>query len=89
MYTVLPPLTLPRLTRIRSFAIFKSRRFVFCLSATELDYSLSPSCSVIEELVDLARQVSLKVDGDDVQELLDSHQLELTIYELKEMYGQE
>ncbi|XP_023218164.1 uncharacterized protein LOC111620476 [Centruroides sculpturatus] len=40
---------------------------------------------VIEEVVDLARQINLEVDSDDVQELLDSHNQELTIDELIEM----
>ncbi|GFU57379.1 uncharacterized protein TNCV_3635581 [Trichonephila clavipes] len=34
--------------------------------------------NVIEEVVDLARQINLEVDRDDVQELLDSHNHELT-----------
>ncbi|GFY13041.1 tigger transposable element-derived protein 1 [Trichonephila clavipes] len=45
-------------------------------------------CNVIEE-VELARQINLKVNSDDVQELLDSHNQELTVDELIEMHEQE
>ncbi|GFX50988.1 integrase catalytic domain-containing protein [Trichonephila clavipes] len=45
--------------------------------------------NVIEEVVDLPRQINLYVDSDDVQELLDSHNRELAIDELIEMYEQE
>ncbi|XP_023220465.1 tigger transposable element-derived protein 1-like [Centruroides sculpturatus] len=45
--------------------------------------------NVIEEVVDLARQINLEVDSDDLQELLDSHNQELTIDELIEMREQE
>ncbi|XP_023232690.1 tigger transposable element-derived protein 1-like [Centruroides sculpturatus] len=45
--------------------------------------------NVIEEVVDLARQINLEVDSDDVRELLDSHNQELTIDELIEMCEQE
>lgn len=36
----------------------------------------------------LVKQSNLEVDGDDVQELLDLHNKELTIYELIEMCEQ-
>ncbi|GFY14788.1 hypothetical protein TNCV_648311 [Trichonephila clavipes] len=45
--------------------------------------------SNVIEVVDLARQINLEVDSDEVQELLDSHNQELTIDELTEMHGQE
>ncbi|GFT83942.1 RNA-binding protein 38 [Trichonephila clavipes] len=41
--------------------------------------------NVIEEVVDLARQINLLVNKDNVQVLLDSHNLEQTIDELIEM----
>ncbi|GFV96880.1 hypothetical protein TNCV_4350931 [Trichonephila clavipes] len=44
---------------------------------------------VIEEVVDLARQINLEVDSDDVQELLDSHNPGLTIDEFIEMGEQD
>ncbi|GFV97032.1 hypothetical protein TNCV_3526181 [Trichonephila clavipes] len=44
------------------------------------------SCDVIEEVVGLARQINLEVGSDDSQELLDSHNLELTKDELIEMH---
>ncbi|GFS94535.1 tigger transposable element-derived protein 1 [Trichonephila clavipes] len=44
--------------------------------------------NLIEEVVDLARQIHLEVDSVDVQGLLDSHNLELTIDELIEMHEQ-
>ncbi|GFV44705.1 hypothetical protein TNCV_212581 [Trichonephila clavipes] len=58
----------PQLALIRSHAIFISRRFVFCLRKKngEVGYG-------VEEVVGLARQTNLKVDSDDVQEQLDSH----------------
>ncbi|GFU42563.1 hypothetical protein TNCV_4556761 [Trichonephila clavipes] len=37
--------------------------------------------NVIEEVVDLARQINLEIDCDDIQELLDSHNQGLTIDE--------
>lgn len=43
---------------------------------------------VIEEVVNLARQLNLEVDGDDVRKLLDSHNQELTVDELIEMREQ-
>ncbi|GFW83445.1 hypothetical protein TNCV_2545431 [Trichonephila clavipes] len=44
---------------------------------------------VIKEVVDLAKQINLKVDVDDVQEVVDSLNLVLTIDELIEMHEQE
>ncbi|GFS76216.1 transposable element Tcb2 transposase [Trichonephila clavipes] len=41
--------------------------------------------NVIEEVVDLARQINLEVDSDEVQELPDSHNQELTIDALIEI----
>ncbi|GFW50604.1 hypothetical protein TNCV_2889061 [Trichonephila clavipes] len=43
--------------------------------------------NVIEEVVNLARQINLEVDSDDVQELLDSQHQELAIDELVEMHA--
>ncbi|GFW17314.1 hypothetical protein TNCV_3905241 [Trichonephila clavipes] len=42
---------------------------------------------IIEEIVYLVRQINLEVDSD-IQELLDSHNRELTIDELIEMHEQ-
>ncbi|GFT09700.1 hypothetical protein TNCV_4948431 [Trichonephila clavipes] len=44
---------------------------------------------MIEEAADFARQINLRVDIDDVQELLDSHNQDLTIDELIELHEQE
>ncbi|GFX98007.1 transposable element Tcb2 transposase [Trichonephila clavipes] len=44
---------------------------------------------VTEELVNLAMHINLEVDSDDIQELLDFHNQELTIDELIEMQEQE
>ncbi|GFU86570.1 hypothetical protein TNCV_4480061 [Trichonephila clavipes] len=44
---------------------------------------------LIGEVINLARQISLEVDSDEVEELLDSHNQELTMDELIEMYEQE
>ncbi|GFX98355.1 hypothetical protein TNCV_4001241 [Trichonephila clavipes] len=46
-------------------------------------------CNVIEEVVDLPKQINLEVDSDDVQELLDSYNYKLRTDELIEMHGQE
>lgn len=40
---------------------------------------------IIEEVVDIAKQLNLEVDNDGVHELLDSHNQELTIDEVIEM----
>ncbi|GFU14596.1 hypothetical protein TNCV_406531 [Trichonephila clavipes] len=45
--------------------------------------------NVIEEVADLARQINLEVDRDDIQGLLDSHSQELPMDELLEMHEQE
>ncbi|GFV47621.1 hypothetical protein TNCV_2081811 [Trichonephila clavipes] len=45
--------------------------------------------NVTEEVVDLARNINLKVNSDDVQELLDSYNQELSIDELIEIHEQE
>ncbi|GFX50725.1 hypothetical protein TNCV_2723111 [Trichonephila clavipes] len=41
---------------------------------------------VIEDVVDLARQINSEMDSDDVQELLDSYNQGLTVDELIEMH---
>ncbi|GFW12314.1 hypothetical protein TNCV_2489581 [Trichonephila clavipes] len=41
--------------------------------------------NLIEEVVNLARQINLEVDSDDIQELLDTHNQELTMDELIEV----
>ncbi|GFX25862.1 DDE_3 domain-containing protein [Trichonephila clavipes] len=71
---------IPRLTRIWSYAIFKSRRFTFCLRGEKV--------GEIEEFAYLTRQVNLEVYSVDVQELLDFHNQELVIDELIEMHEQ-
>ncbi|GFW85681.1 hypothetical protein TNCV_853311 [Trichonephila clavipes] len=45
--------------------------------------------NVTEEVVDLAKQINLEMDSDDVEELLDFHNPELTIDELMEMQEQD
>ncbi|GFW04153.1 uncharacterized protein TNCV_2669181 [Trichonephila clavipes] len=45
--------------------------------------------NVIEEVVRLVGQINLKVDSDDVQELLDFHKQELTVNEIVEMHEQD
>ncbi|GFW70915.1 hypothetical protein TNCV_2196031 [Trichonephila clavipes] len=82
---------IPRLTRTRSYAIFKSRRFAFPPHENSGGISAEPDeiGNVAEEIVDFARQINLVVDSGDVQELLDSHNQELTMDELVEMYERE
>ncbi|GFX71642.1 hypothetical protein TNCV_2696301 [Trichonephila clavipes] len=76
----MPRFTLPRLKRIRSYAILKSRRFVFWLRG---------KIGNVIEVVDLSSQINLEVDSYDVQELLDSNNQELTMDELIEIYEQD
>ncbi|GFW26588.1 hypothetical protein TNCV_1165221 [Trichonephila clavipes] len=45
--------------------------------------------NMIEIVADFTKQINLEMDGDDVQELLDSHNQEFTIDELIEMPEQE
>ncbi|GFW84346.1 hypothetical protein TNCV_1132151 [Trichonephila clavipes] len=45
--------------------------------------------NLIEEVVDLDREINVEGDRDDIQELLDSHYQALTIDELIEMHEQE
>ncbi|GFX71336.1 hypothetical protein TNCV_2453471 [Trichonephila clavipes] len=85
---VIPRLTLPLFMRIRSDAVFKSRRFVFCLKNRNLG-KIGKICTMIEESVKLARQINLEVDSDDVQELLVVHPQELTLDEFIEMQKRE
>ncbi|GFU81903.1 hypothetical protein TNCV_2537121 [Trichonephila clavipes] len=44
---------------------------------------------VIEEVVDLSKQINLKVNSNGVKEVLDSHNQVLTMDELIEMHEQE
>ncbi|GFV50380.1 tigger transposable element-derived protein 1 [Trichonephila clavipes] len=86
---------MPKMSMLRKqvVTIFKSRRFVFFSSITETQTKSVPEpdeiSNVTEEVVDLARQTNLEVDSDDVQELLDSHNQELTMDELIEMHEQD
>ncbi|GFW75321.1 hypothetical protein TNCV_4189751 [Trichonephila clavipes] len=66
-----------------SSAIFKSHQFVFCLKKNDT------IGDVTDEEVNLAKQINLEVDSDNVQKLMDSHKQELTIDELIEMHEQE
>ncbi|GFU67370.1 hypothetical protein TNCV_640701 [Trichonephila clavipes] len=73
-----------------SYAIFKPRRFVFCLRAFFYLPNLGRvstrawwNSSCVE-----ARPINLEVDSDDVQELLASPNQELTNDELIEMHEQ-
>ncbi|GFW06543.1 tigger transposable element-derived protein 1 [Trichonephila clavipes] len=45
--------------------------------------------NLIEEVVDLAWQINIEVDSDDVQELLDFHNEKLVIDEFIEIHEQE
>ncbi|GFV96894.1 hypothetical protein TNCV_4351071 [Trichonephila clavipes] len=67
-HTVIPRLTLPRPTRIRSYAIFKSRRFVPPIIKSR-EEPLPESYEIgnlTEEVLDLARQINSVLDSDDV-----------------------
>ncbi|GFU51258.1 hypothetical protein TNCV_2755431 [Trichonephila clavipes] len=56
---------------------------------TELVPETDEIGNLMEEVVYLARQIHLEVDQDDVQRLLDSHNQDLAMDELIEMYEQE
>ncbi|GFW39355.1 hypothetical protein TNCV_1833381 [Trichonephila clavipes] len=70
-----------------TYAIFRSRQFVFCLRKKLV--KIGEIGNGNEEVVNLARQINLEVDSGDILELLDSHNQELTMDELIEMYEQE
>ncbi|GFV03226.1 DUF4817 domain-containing protein [Trichonephila clavipes] len=74
--------SLTTLKTLKRFLRRYSRQFAFCLSASQLNYSLATSCLInfgIEEVVDLARGINLEVDSDDVQKLMYFHIQELRI----------
>ncbi|GFT93041.1 hypothetical protein TNCV_2715531 [Trichonephila clavipes] len=86
---------IPRLTRTRSYAIFKSRQFVIHLfifiSETQAQSLPQPDDIgyVIEGILHFARQINLEMDSDDAEELLDSQNQELTIDEFIEINDEE
>ncbi|GFT11094.1 hypothetical protein TNCV_1084481 [Trichonephila clavipes] len=45
--------------------------------------------NVTEEVVDLEKQINLEIDIEGIQELMESHNPELTIDELIEMHEQD
>ncbi|GFW58837.1 hypothetical protein TNCV_4046761 [Trichonephila clavipes] len=59
--------------------------FFFPIAETQEESVPEPNeiGNVIEEVVDLARQMNLEVDCDDIKKLLRSHNWELTMDELK------
>ncbi|GFU92915.1 hypothetical protein TNCV_2080611 [Trichonephila clavipes] len=63
--------------------------FSFTETQTESVPEPDGFCKVIEEVIDFARQINLEVKSYDVQELLDSNNIELTIDELIQMLEQE
>ncbi|GFS92484.1 hypothetical protein TNCV_1159721 [Trichonephila clavipes] len=61
--------------------LFGQGKIVSCLKA-------GGKSNLITEVFDIARQMDSEVDSDDVQELMDSHNQELTMDELIEMQEQ-
>lgn len=53
----------------------------FFSSLTELVPESDEISNAIYEDVDFVRQINLDVDSDDIQEMLDSHNRKLTMYE--------
>lgn len=53
----------------------------FFSSLTELVPESDEISNAIYEDVDSVRQINLDVDSDDIQEMLDSHNRKLTMYE--------
>ncbi|GFT98118.1 uncharacterized protein TNCV_789371 [Trichonephila clavipes] len=80
---------IPRLTQTHIYAILKSRRFVlfFSISETEMESvkELDEIGNMIEAIDYLSWQVNSIMHSDVIQELLDSHNQELTMDELTEM----
>ncbi|GFX16069.1 uncharacterized protein TNCV_4703271 [Trichonephila clavipes] len=76
---------------LRDFQISSINLFLFLITETQAVLVPEPDeiGNVIQEIVDLARQINLEVNSDDVQELLDSHNQELTMDELIEMHEQD
>ncbi|GFT07166.1 tigger transposable element-derived protein 1 [Trichonephila clavipes] len=80
--------------RVHDFQIVLIRlllkRFFF-ITETQAQSVSEPdeTSNVIEEAVDLERQINLEVKNDDTQELLDSRNQELTVDELTKLYEQE
>ncbi|GFX60606.1 uncharacterized protein TNCV_3061791 [Trichonephila clavipes] len=66
--------------------MFKSRLFAFCSSKKYI--KIGEIAYAIEIFIELARQINLKVNSDDIPELLNFHNHELTIDELIEMHKQ-
>ncbi|GFX68277.1 hypothetical protein TNCV_2816521 [Trichonephila clavipes] len=61
----------------------------YWMSISEFVAEPDENGNVIEQVVDLLRQINLEVDSDDVQTLLHSYNSELTVDKLKEMKEQE
>ncbi|GFX30090.1 hypothetical protein TNCV_2618011 [Trichonephila clavipes] len=58
--------------------------FITAESVPEPDENVN----LIEEVINIYRQINLEMNSDDVQELLDSHSLELVMDELIETHEQ-
>ncbi|GFX68528.1 hypothetical protein TNCV_2432351 [Trichonephila clavipes] len=84
-----------RNTSTREFGVTQFSNLVnlsfFFIAETQAESVPEPDeiSNLTEEVVDIARQINLEVDIDDVQELLDSHYQELTIDEPIEMQEQD
>ncbi|GFV34577.1 hypothetical protein TNCV_1448831 [Trichonephila clavipes] len=67
----------------------KNCALFFFITETEEELVPCEIGNLIEEVADLSKQINLEVDSDEVQELMDSHNQELTIDELIKMHEQE
>ncbi|GFW81349.1 hypothetical protein TNCV_376971 [Trichonephila clavipes] len=68
---------------ISTHNVWKKLCFIFI---AEIQAESDEIGNVIEEVVDLVRKLNLELDSDNVQELLDFHNLELAMDELIEMH---
>ncbi|GFW76485.1 hypothetical protein TNCV_1582641 [Trichonephila clavipes] len=79
-------------SELHNFQISSIHLFFSPITETQVESVLEPDeiSNLIEEVIDLARQINLVVDSvGDVKEMLDSHNQELTIDELIEMHEQD
>ncbi|PRD26899.1 UNVERIFIED_CONTAM: hypothetical protein NCL1_36840 [Trichonephila clavipes] len=90
LVVVIPRLNYPDLSdfKVPFTRVFSS---LFFIPETQAKSKPGPDeiDNLIEEVIDLAWQINLEVDSDDVQELLDLHNQEFTIDKLTEMHEQE
>ncbi|GFX48593.1 hypothetical protein TNCV_584901 [Trichonephila clavipes] len=83
-------ITVPNEVGYLKWRLKKLRSYYF-ITKTQAESVADPDeiGNLIEEVVDLAKQINLEMDRDEDKELLDSHNHELTIDEIIEMHQQD